>query len=82
MNPQLYRLHLEPDLTSFTFSGTVLIRFSPSGETPLVLDAVDLDVQRCALRDESGPIETAWRLDNGTLHLEPASGPQGLRGRD
>ncbi|MFW6293475.1 MAG: M1 family metallopeptidase, partial [Spirochaetota bacterium] len=77
MNPQSYRLHVEPDLDSFTFSGTVLIRFARSDETPLVLDAVDLVVDRCALRDESGSIATAWRLEDDKLILEPEARPVG-----
>ncbi|HKJ84651.1 MAG TPA: M1 family metallopeptidase, partial [Spirochaetia bacterium] len=78
MNPNSYRLHLEPDLNSFTFTGTATIRFSPSDTAPLALDAVDLAVQRCSLRDEAGPIEISWRLDDEKLILEPATRPTGV----
>ena len=84
LNPINYRLHLEPDLETFSFKGAAEIRLHADIPTDrIVLNARDLMVHRCTVRTDDIDTACAFRLDpeketleitlpgpvSGTIHL-------------
>jgi aminopeptidase N len=74
LNPINYRLHLEPDLKTFSFKATADIRLHVDAPTDsIVLNALDLTVHRCLMRDRDIDTPCAFRLnpEKETLEITP-----------
>ncbi len=72
-SPRRYELNLEPDLTAGTFRVSVSIDVDTTEATPeLVLNAVELEIDRCELDGVAAPYE----LDDSTerLFIRPTAG--------
>ena len=66
--PQHYRIHLEPDLTSFTFKGRTEVMINAREPvTSITLNAVDLDIQECQISLDGSYEDAAFsELDEET----------------
>jgi len=70
LNPIDYVIHLEPDLKSFTFSGSTVLR--AEAEEPVAevtLDMIDLAVRSCKVRIGEDFKGCAFRVDPGKEEL-------------
>src|SRR5512135_1251653 len=68
--PVHYRLRLVPDLDRFTFEGRVEIRLTlPEAAAEIVLNAVELAVWACAVREGERRVPCAFRVDPGKEEL-------------
>lgn len=78
MSPIHYDLFLKPDLESFIFDGKVSIQLQVNEPTDrIVLNSVELEIQRVSLQLESGKeltpkFELSVESETLTLHLEEA----------
>jgi len=64
MRPIYYKIHLEPDLTKFKFSGTLELRLEvPALASEVSLNALDLAIWRCRLMDQGREETCAFSVD-------------------
>ena len=62
--PIHYKIHMEPEIESFRFSGTVQITVGLGGTTEsIVLNASELAVWRCVLEPLGQAVECSFRYD-------------------
>jgi len=79
-NPINYKIHLEPDLVNFTFSGTAEILFeAPQPTAEIVLDLLEIDIWHCRVLPNDDPVDCAFNVDPAKEELritlpEPVSG--------
>ena len=79
-NPINYRIHLEPDLKNFTFSGTAEILFeAPQSTAEIVLNLLEIALWRCRVLTADDSVECGFTVDPATEELrialpEPTSG--------
>lgn len=71
VTPKNYKIHLIPDLTRFTFSGSVtLLAEAETAIEVLHLNMLDLTITSCALRADDHFIECAFDTDNEKEELQ------------
>ena len=69
-NPTNYKLHLEPDLVNFTFSGTAEILFeAPQPTTEIVLDLLEIDIGYCRFLPKDDFVDCAFNVDSAKEEL-------------
>ena len=79
-NPVKYKIHLEPNLVSFTFAGTAEILFEAQQPTAeIVLDLLEIEIGRCRILQNDDSVDCAFSIDPSKEELrialpEPLSG--------
>lgn len=64
MRPVRYKIHMEPDLETFRFSGCVDIEIEiPESADEIILNALDLAVWRCAVGSRDAFVDCPYCLD-------------------
>ena len=64
LRPAHYNILIEPDLTAFTFQGTVEITFEPSQTSAdIILNALELEIEACELIDQAQTLPCRFALE-------------------
>ncbi len=75
-----YTLRIEPDLDRFTFRGDLYLELTADAPArEVVLNALQLRIQSCRLKDASGEVPLSWRTeaDREVLLLQPDRAVEG-----
>ena len=65
VQPHLYQIHIKPDMQRFDFSGRVDIHLTADAPiTQLPLDAKELAIWQCQIRQNDGWSQCRFRIDS------------------